>query len=141
MKNFLNSTLYLFVFAFAGIVFQISCSNDDASKSNVVNNSPMGKIVYIKSTGVSKQLWTANYDGTNQTQIMVNFPPNVNFVQVTNGTQPRISPDGQKIFFVGIDNSGGTAHVAIYSCDSTGNNVQEVVPATNSEDIEIGNAI
>lgn len=141
MKNVLNTTLYLFVFAAAGILFQISCSNEDSKNNNVVQAAPLGKIVYIKTLSITnKQLWIANYDGTNQTQVMVNFPPNVSFNQVTNGVQPRISPDGQKIFFVGINSAGGNSYTAIYSCDSNGNNVQEVVPTQTAVDIEFGGA-
>lgn len=137
MKNVLNTTLYLFVFAAAGILFQISCSNEDSKNNTVVNAVPLGKIIYVKTLSVTnQQLWIANYDGSNPTQIMVNFPPNVRFNQVTNGIQPRISPDGQTIFFVGVNSTGA----AIYSCDSNGNNVQAVVPLSPSQGIELGQA-
>ncbi|WP_396159513.1 TolB family protein [Flavobacterium sp.] len=136
MKNLLKSTLYLFVFALAGILFQISCSNSDDQNENS-NNSQMNKIVYVKRVGLNKELWVSNYDGTNQTQIIVNFPANVNFSYVSNGTNPRISPDGQKLFFVGV-NSSGTSYAAIYSCNIDGSNLQEIVPIANNEDIEIG---
>jgi Tol biopolymer transport system component len=138
MKNLLRSTLYLSVFAIAGILFQISCSNSDSVKSNNLNSTPIGKIVYVKTVGLNKQLWTANYDGTNQNQISVNFPSNVTFSYVSNGTHPRVSPDGQKIFFVGVNSSGSTSHASIYSCDINGTNLQEIVPVSNNEDVEIG---
>ena len=106
--------------------------------NNSINSTPIGKIVYVKTVGLNKQLWTSNYDGTNQTQISVNFPANVTFSYVNNGTHPRVSPDGLKIFFVGVNSSGATSYASIYSCDINGSNLQEIVPISSSEDVEIG---
>ena len=64
MKRLLKSTLYLFVFAAAGILFQISCSADSSS----TNSTSLGKIVYTKKVNTDIEIWTCNYDGTNQTQ-------------------------------------------------------------------------
>jgi Tol biopolymer transport system component len=124
MKNILRSTLYLTVFALAGILFQISCSNSESANSNT---NQTGKLVYMKqANGGFLELWICNNDGTGQTQIPVAFPANVDFSGInSNRSSVKISPDGQKIFFVALNSS--TNLCSIYSCDLTGNNLVEIV--------------
>ena len=142
MKNLLKSTLYLFVFALAGILFQISCSSDSISPSS----SPIGKFIYTKGIGEQIQIWVSNYDGTNQTQIPLTLPPNVflNYVYSEastfggNETNVKLSPDGQTIFFETVTNPNATTRFfSIYTCDISGNNVTEI--ATDSQNpLKIG---
>ena len=123
MKNLLKSTLYLFVFALAGILFQISCSSDSISTSS----TPLGKIVYTKRAGGLLQIWTCNYDGTAQAQIPITLPSNVNFnfwstnnsaISASDETSVKLSPDGQNVFFATVTNPGsGSQYFSIYTCD------------------------
>jgi hypothetical protein len=138
MKNFFKTTLYLFAFALAGILFQISCSNSDSeNENNSVNSTPIQKIVFAKRAPSDWQIWTCNYDGTNLTQIPINLPPNVVFNFSNLQTNVRLSPDGQKVFFVCLDNNAG---YVIYSCDINGSNLQVVTTVNNASNIELGGA-
>lgn len=139
MKNILRTSLYLTVFALAGILFQISCSVD----SNVTNAAPLGKIVYTKRVGLEFQIWTCNYDGTNQAQIPIALPANVSLnYYIANMTSlgadfshVRLSPDGQKVFFGTVtDPNLDTKHFSIYSCDLSGNNLTEIAVQPVGED-------
>lgn len=151
MKNLLKSAFYLSVFTLAGIIFQISCSNSEST--TLLSSTPIGKIIFTKviTTGTSsqQQIWTSNYDGTDQTQIPVTLPPNVylNFYTGTNtinsgANNIKLSPDGQKVFFVTIANPNqSNQFYSIYSCDLSGANLTEVIAVTGNQDaIELGGA-
>lgn len=138
MKNVLKSGLYLFVFAMAGVLFQISCSNSDDATTTLVNPTASGKIVYARqTTGSSYEIWTCDYDGSNQALVNTTLPANVEYSTTNaNRTSVKISPDGQKIFFIGfntVDNRW-----TMYSCDFDGSNVQPVVALPASTFMEIG---
>ena len=138
MKNLLRTTLYLSVFAFAGILFQISCSNSD-DPNQITNTTQIDKIIYSKNIGGIIELWTCNYDGTNQTQIPITLPTNVSINNNIQGATVKLSPDGQKVFFVTVNDN--TNSYSIFSCDITGSNVQEIVTnASNLFSLEIGSA-
>lgn len=134
MKNFFKTTLYLSIFALAGIFFQISCSNDSVTQNSLLT----GKLIYTRqSTGNQPQIWVADYDGTNQTQIPVTLPANVSISMTNNnGSSLKISPDGQKIFFVAF--TTGTNLSSVYSCDINGTNLQEIIAPPSFEVIELG---
>ena len=138
MKNLLKSTLYLIVFALAGILFQISCSNsDNKSVSNTVT-ATQNKLIYTKySSGNPTQVWMSNYDGTGQTQIPITLPTNVELSKTnSNGSSIKISPDGLKIFFIAYNSLAGL--YSIYSCDVNGSNLQQIVAPTTLEIFELG---
>lgn len=97
MKNFFKTTLYLFAFALAGILFQISCSNSENSTPQNTTNQ-LNKIIYSKQVGSEIQIWTCNYDGTNQTQIPIALPANLIVNNNNSQATPRLSPDGQTVF-------------------------------------------
>jgi len=139
MKNLLKSTLYLSVFALAGILFQLSCSAD----SNATNATPLGKIVFTKKVAGVVQLWTCNYDGTAQTQIPVTLPANVYFNNwVSNNTSVggdecnvKLSPDGQTVFFATVTNpTTANKFYSVYSCDLSGNNLTEIITQPTGND-------
>lgn len=134
MKSIFKTMVYVAAFALAGVMFQISCSNTDSE-------SPMlttGKLVYLKqSTGTPIELWSCNYDGTEQAQINVTLPANVEFSAVnSNRSSVKISPDGQKVFFIGFNTATNVS--TIYSCDLTGTNLNEVVNSNNITIFELG---
>lgn len=147
MKNLLKTTLYLTVFALAGVLFQISCSNSD-NQILSTNSTPIGKIVYTKNVSDYYQIWTCNYDGTNQAQIPINLPANVQFnywtgfnaSSATDHTNVKLSPDGQKVFFATVTNPNQNKYFSMYSCDIFGNNLTEIViqGANNQPPLVIG---
>lgn len=139
MKNFFKTTLYLFAFAFAGILFQISCSNSDIQNSTQ-NVAQIDKIIYAQNiSGQNEiQLWTCNYDGTNQTLIPISLPPNREINTQNVRSTPCLSPDGQKVFFV-VTNTTNNFH-SIASCNIDGSNFQEIVTPAAYHLIEIGGA-
>lgn len=140
MKNFLKTSLYLTVFALAGILFQLSCSAD----SSATNSTPLGKIVYTKRASGQLQIWTCNYDGTAQAQIPITLPSNVYFnfwatnttaLSSSDETSVRLSPDGQKVFFATVTNpNSGSKYYSIYTCDLSGNNLTEILTQTSGDD-------
>ena len=135
MKNLLRSTLYLFAFAFAGIIFQISCSSD----SNHTNATPVGKIAY--ETG--DKIWTANYDGTNATPIPIVLPTGVSYFFGSVNSSISVSPDGNTIFFTCTNAANGFVSTELYSCSINGGNAALVVPIANpsSGADHVGNAV
>jgi len=123
MKNFFRTTLYLSVFAIAGIMFQISCSNSDDSPS--ATPASTGKLLYFKTTsGNINGVFTANYDGTGETEIPIVLPNG----GVLDGTTLKFSADGQRIFFKG--GISGTNTENVYSCNLDGTDLQSMLPAT-----------
>ena len=145
MKRILRSTMYLSIFVLAGILFQISCSNSD-NQTLSTSSTPIGKLIYLKQsitdtgsgTTINNKLYTCNYDGTNETEILITLPSNVMLETSTGHTNIKLSPDGQKIFFVTVNTS--SEFKSIYSCDITGNNVAEVTPLNGTGNIELGGA-
>ena len=137
MKNLLKSTLYLTVFALAGILFQISCSNSERTNSTQ-NTSQTGKLIYMKQmSGTPIQLWVSDNDGTNQTQIPVILPANVEYSSInSNRSSVKLSPDGLKVYFIGFNSSTNIS--SIYSCDISGNNLQEIVNGGSGYILELG---
>jgi len=140
MKNFLKSTLYVAVFALAGILFQISCSNSDSATASP-SSAPIGKLLYFKglNNAPGYSIYTSNYDGTNETLVNVVLPSNhyISF-DALDLTQLRMSPDGQKIFFVAVDAT--TQFKTLYSCDSNGANLTEVIALADTGDFRFGGA-
>lgn len=138
MKNLLKITLYLSVFALAGILFQISCSNSDFETQNA-NSTPIGKIVY--QTG--DKIWIANYDGTNATQIPIVLPANVLYFFNTTSSSLTVSPDGNTIFFtcVNTTNPSAPATKDLYSCSINGGNATLVISSNGVDNQSVGSAV
>ena len=136
MKNLLKSTLYLFVFALAGILFQISCSNSDKVTQNV-NSTPIGKIVY--QTG--DKIWIANYDGTNATQIPIVLPTNILFFFNTPASSLSVSHDGNTVFFTCLNMTNTNATKDLYSCNISGGNATLVISSGGNNNQSVGSAV
>jgi hypothetical protein len=106
-----------------------------------VNNNSSGtvqlnKILYSKNptgTAGSNEIWSANYDGTNQTKINVSLPAGFGISGFA-----RLSPDGQKVFFGVKENSINRVH--IYSCKIDGTNAIRVIDGTNTFGMDIEGA-
>jgi hypothetical protein len=130
MKNYFKTSLYLFAFATGGILFQISCSNSD-DQSTTITDQQLGKIIYSRTGGA---IWICDYDGQHQTLIPISLPENVQFKLNSGVGNPKLSPDGTKIFFVAINGD----QESIYSCDITGANLTEIVPPAESSRYDLG---
>lgn len=139
MKNFFKTSLYLAAFAFAGIMFQISCSNsDEAAQANA-----SGKIIYtLKDAGEVQSIWTCDLDGSNQAQIPITLPAGKRFYRLmgtADHTNAKLSPDGQTVVFT-LQNIGDNS-AFIYSCDISGENMQELVQIPAENAVYVGNLV
>lgn len=137
MKNFLQSSLYLVVFAAAGILFQISCSNsDDTPQQQLLSPAATGKVIYTKNFGTSIKIYTCDYDGSNQTEIPIVLPANVKiFDWSSQHAMPRISPDGQTVFF--LAGTVATGETYLYKINIDGTGLAAIVNDPNAQ-IELG---
>ena len=139
MKNIFKNSLYLFAFAGAGILFQISCSNTEQSKTNTTVTA-INKVIYIKGIGsgfTESRIFTCDYDGSNQTEILLNLPAGISIWNLASQhNNPRISPDGQKIFFLARIGSDITTY--LYSANIDGTGATQIVDGSDGQ-IEIGN--
>ena len=85
MKKIILSTIVLASFSVSIILFQISCkkSADAATLTSSTGIQQQNKIIFVKNiplvapgtSGLYQgQIWSANYDGTNQQQINITLP-------------------------------------------------------------------
>ncbi len=148
MKKLLLSTVVLLLFSLSLLIFQISCKKEAiAEESNYLlppaTTSTLGgiivgnglnidtggtlslkssptvqhdKLVYIKRN--VKEIWTANYDGTNQQKLNIGLPPETRPLQLS------VSPDGQTLIFIV---NTATDLTAIYSCNIDGTELKEII--------------
>jgi hypothetical protein len=128
MKKLLMSSVVLLIFATSITLFQVSCSKSKAAP--VQANAQLGKILYsITSSSGHLEFWTSNYDGTNQTLINITLPTGVSIdSDLTGHINPKLSPDGTKIFFTAVDSSFPIPR-GIYIADINGTNVNRIISA------------
>ncbi len=151
MKNLFKGTILVICFAISIAIIEMSCSKSDAqptqnsqnnqnSENNNQNNAAqLNKVIYVKYvSGGDPNMWVANYDGTGQTQVTLSIPT-VRIANDLNSFAIRLSPDGQKIFFMGYDVSVTPYPTSLYSCNIDGSNVQAVISST-TEYIKFGGA-
>jgi hypothetical protein len=121
MKNLLKTTIYILAFAIGGVIFQISCSNDENQTQQSVQ---INKVVFVKGVGSDQTIWICNYDGSDLSQIPISLPNNVVLNSNNGNSNPRLSPDGQTIFF-NTYNMNDQSY-GIYRSDISGNSIQEI---------------
>lgn len=132
MKNLFKGTLLLACFAISIGLIQISCSKSEAQTSSNNNQNvvtQVNKILYSSYTAGTFKLWTANYDGTNATQINIALPAGVTLEFGNSNFSMYLSPDGQKIFFFGGNPVTPGAN-SLYSCNIDGSNVVPVITSS-----------
>jgi Tol biopolymer transport system component len=133
MKNLLKGAFLLICFGVSISLIQISCSKSDA-QTNSNNNqnvvAQVNKILYTSQASGSYKIWTANYDGTNPTQINIALPAGVTIPFGHSNFSMYLSPDGQKIFFF-ADNPVSPGANSLYSCNIDGSNVLPVITSSS----------
>ncbi|SFO70150.1 hypothetical protein SAMN05428949_6246 [Chitinophaga sp. YR627] len=91
--------------------------------------TPLSKIVFSKyNVDKGNEIWLMNYDGTGQTKVNITLPAGVEI-----DGNAHLSPDGKKLFFVGIDTKATANKDDIYSCDVDGRNLKKIydMPTSN----------
>jgi hypothetical protein len=85
----------------------------------------------------SGEIWSANYDGTNQQKVNVALP--TGFV-ITLGSNIKLSPDGKTIFFdaffPGTNYPTTSTPWSIYACNIDGSNVRLIIQGTSTASVE-----
>ena len=139
MKKLLLSSIVLTLFSFSIILFQLSCKKDAVAQTGTAGLTQLNKIVYsVEPVSNITEIWTANYDGTNKTKINITLPS----ATIEIGGSPKLSPDGQKVFFEVNDVDPGTGKSYIYSANINGSNVALVIDgsAATVSGVELGAA-
>ncbi len=127
----------LCLFSVSITLFTISC-NKEATAQTTSGVSQLNTILFQKTNMNSTnnatrvELWTANYDGTNQKQI----PITLSTGQSIREGEARLSPDGKKVFMTVRQSItvGGviTNDSYIYSCNIDGSNFVKVIGFTTN---------
>lgn len=121
MKSILKASVVLCFFALSVTLSQISCSKE-ARGQGTNGLAQLNKLVYYTYDG-QFEIWTCNYDGSNQAKVNISLPSGVRFY---NDWSPRMSPDGRNIFFSaisGVHYSG----IDLYVCNADGTNLRKIV--------------
>ena len=126
MKKLILGSISLFLFSLSIILIQISCSKTVAQQNN--NSNQVGKIVFGKYIPGGYEIWIANYDGTNAAPIPITLPPGVQFNLDVDSKGVKVSPDGQKLFFIAGQIINNYYQYSVYSCNIDGSNVQQIIP-------------
>lgn len=116
-----------------GIIVGAGLSISSNGTLSVTNSTgglqQLNKIVFVKSIGYSspKEIWTANYDGSNASKINIILP--IGFPSRHGAINSRLSPDGQTIFFEVMEDSLSEMQ-SIYKCNINGSNVTRIIAGT-----------
>jgi len=142
MKKILLSTIVLTAFSFSIILFQLSCKKSAVAASSAeATIQQQNKIIYEKNfplpgTGaIYGEIWTANYDGSNQQKINITLPSGL-FVSYTSFV--KLSPDEKTIFFR-VDNVAGDKNgTGFYSANIDGTNPKLIIANDGAiDDVEV----
>ena len=155
MKRLLMGSISLLIFSASLLIFQISCQKEIVAQSSGGNyilppatNSTLGGVIVgnglsitsngtLSATGSSAQInkiiyrqdsysrfWIANYDGSGATELIISLPAPYS---VESPGYPVLSPDGSKLFVMGIDNSTAMPGHAVFSCNADGSNPTQII--------------
>jgi len=129
MKKIILSSIVLLIFSISIAVFQVSCQKDataNTDSNSITGITQQNKIIYVRQneSKLESEIWSANYDGSNQKKLVTAdySPYNVN-----------VSPDGQSIFFAGSDSSYKRF---IYTCKVDGSNITKIIGASENDPID-----
>lgn len=139
MKKIVLSTIVLLSFSLSILLFQISCKKEAKAESPVTGTT-LNILVFTKSfpsVDYKWEIWTANYDGSNQKKVNLQLPSGV----ALDGLSPTLSPDGKTIFFNVLGAPKGNLDGSdIYSCNIDGSNVKKVISHGDTYDVSLGDA-
>jgi hypothetical protein len=100
----------------------------------------LNKIVYTRTNRQVTQpqeIWTANYDGSNQTKINIVIPGQ----PTAYVSDPHLSPDGLTVFFQGNYQIGSVTSFNLYACNIDGSNVRKIIDGgANQWEYQMGGA-
>jgi hypothetical protein len=99
----------------------LSVTSGSGTGSGSLNQ--LNKIIFTKK----REIWSANYDGTNQSKINILMPSG--YTIVGDGSV-KLSPDGKKLFFSASKSIDLTWH--IFSCNIDGSDVKLIIDGTSS---------
>lgn len=119
MKKFILSSLTLIVLACSITLFQMSCHKDAIAETedNVIQQN---KIVYTKRVQENpREIWIANYDGSNQNRININLPSGYD---ISNDVV-KISPDYKTLFFIAYKG----CDYSLFKCNLDGSNLLKII--------------
>ena len=131
MKKLFFGSLALLLFSVSILIFQLSCSKNATADPMGTGNGQVNKIIYYKALPAVSgygEMWIAGYDGSNASKINISLP--AGFTLVTDGG-PKLSPDGQTLFFVVRETSGVIVKFHIYSSGIDGSNPHKIIEGTD----------
>jgi hypothetical protein len=107
------------------------------------SGNSINKILYVvkqisPTASTLYEMWIANYDGLNKTKVGLTLPRNI---VVKDDMDPRLSPDGKKIFFLAYNTDViTTPKTSLWSCNIDGSNINQIVVGNANESIIFGGA-
>ena len=136
MKKLLLSSACLLIFAISILLIQISCSKTDA-QMRPTDNTTIGKIVFGRIVAGQFEIWSANYDGSNASKIQIDLPQDVYLVSNVDSKGVKVSPDGQKLFFIAATTVNNYQRSSVYSCNLDGTNAQLIIQGNGGSTADI----
>ena len=106
----------------------LSVTNNGTLSVNATSGlQQLNILLYVKRTGspMVYEIWTVNYDGTNQKKINISLPSGQFIYE--EGRTPKLSPDGKTIFFNASDNTSDY----VYSCNVDGTNIKQLIHSSD----------
>jgi len=99
----------------------------NVTANGTLNVTPSGviqqnKIIFVKRVNSTKEIWTANYDGSNQKKLNIALPSGSRVWDMS------ISPDGQNLIFSAFSSGIDESH--IYTCKTDGSNLTKIIDGT-----------
>lgn len=98
MKKIFNGAVVLLFFGMALTIVELAC------QKTVANVPVIGfdKLVYYKRGPLGSELWTCNFDGSEDKKIPIQLPANYQIIAGDSAPVQR-STDGQRFAFVAVD--------------------------------------
>lgn len=99
-------------------------SNGTLSVTSSGGLTQLNKIIFAKlvTGGGATEIWTMNYDGSNKTKVNITMPAGQEILF----ENPKLSPDGTKVIFMGRTTASSNNDDDIYICNIDGSNVTKI---------------
>lgn len=115
----------MIAFSLSIILFQISCKTTVEAQNNSNSLTQQNILLFTKESlyGAKPyitEIWTANYDGSNQKKVPITIPLGLSI-----GGDAKLSPDA-KILFINFFEEN-TNRTYIYSCQLDGSNLKRII--------------